>query len=74
MSADGTLRCAGSWTLDHLTDLERQIFSLPKTIPSAIICDVGAVDAMDTGGAWLLQRSLSQFERRGCTISMQAMS
>lgn len=74
MTADSTLCCAGSWTLDHLPDLEHQILSLPKTLPSAITCDVGAVASMDTGGAWLLQRSLSQLERRGCIITMQGMS
>jgi phospholipid/cholesterol/gamma-HCH transport system permease protein len=74
MTADGTLCCAGAWTLDHLADLERQIAALPETRAGHLICDVGAIVAMDTGGAWLLQRSLSQFERRGCTISMQGMS
>jgi len=62
MTADGKLSCAGAWTLDHLADLERQIAGLPKTLTGHINCDVGAIAAMDTGGAWLLQRTLSQFE------------
>ena len=74
MTADGTLSCAGAWTLDHLAELERQIARLPEKPNGHINCDVGDIVAMDTGGAWLLQRTLSQFERRACTISMQGMS
>ena len=71
---DGTLCCAGTWTLDHLADLERQIRSLPMTCTGHINCEVGAIDAMDTGGAWLLQQTLNQFERGGCTISLNGLS
>ncbi len=71
---DGTFCCAGAWTLDHLADLERQILALPKTFTGRIACDVGAIAAMDTGGAWLLQRTVNQFERNGCTISLNGLS
>ena len=71
---DGTLCCAGAWTLDHLAELERQILTLPKTVMGHIHCDVGAIDALDTGGAWLLQRTLNQLERSGGTISLQGLS
>jgi phospholipid/cholesterol/gamma-HCH transport system permease protein len=74
MTADGALCCAGAWTLDHLAGLERQILSLPKTFTGPIICDVAAIDAMDTGGAWLLQRTLSQLERSGGTVSLRGLS
>lgn len=73
MSADGKLCCSGAWTLDHLADLERQIAGLPEMPSGHIDCDGGDIVAMDTGGAWLLQRTLSRFERRGGTISMQGM-
>jgi phospholipid/cholesterol/gamma-HCH transport system permease protein len=71
---DGRLCCAGVWTLNYLADLEHQIRSLPKASPGRIDCDVGAIDAMDTGGAWLLQRTLNQFERGGCTVSLTGLS
>ena len=70
----GTLCCAGAWTLDHLADLERQIDSLPETSAGRITCDVGAIDAMDTGGAWLLRRTLNQFQQRGCEVTLNALS
>src|SRR5512139_2990041 len=74
VSSDGTLCCAGAWTVDHLADLESQITALPPTLTGYINCDATAIVAMDTGGAWLLQRSLSQLEGNGCAISMQGLS
>ena len=62
MTAERTLCCAGAWTLEHLRELDGEIN-----------CDVGAIAALDTSGAWLLQRTLSQFERHGCTVAMQRM-
>ena len=73
-AADGTLRCEGTWTLAHLANLERQISALPTPLSGPINCDAAAVDALDTGGAWLLRRTLSQFERRGCSISLSGLS
>jgi phospholipid/cholesterol/gamma-HCH transport system permease protein len=29
---------------------------------------------LDTGGAWLLRRTLDQFERRGCSVSLNGLS
>jgi len=70
----GTLRCEGAWTLAHLADIERQIDSLPETSAGRITCDAGAIDAMDTGGAWLLRRTLNQFQQRGCEVTLNALS
>jgi len=74
VASDGAFYCAGAWTIQHLPDLERQILGLPKTFTGRLTCEVGAIAAMDTGGAWLLQRTLNQFERSGCTISLNGLS
>jgi phospholipid/cholesterol/gamma-HCH transport system permease protein len=71
---DGALCCTGAWTLDHLAVVERQIVALPKNYTGQINCDVNAINALDTGGAWLLQRTLKEFERSGCTISLDGLS
>jgi len=73
ITADGALRCAGAWTLEHLAELERQIDTLPKTLTGPIRGEVGAIIAMDTGGAWLLQRTLQQFERAGCPVTLTGL-
>jgi phospholipid/cholesterol/gamma-HCH transport system permease protein len=74
IAPDGKLYCEGAWTLQHLADLERQIASLPRTFPGPIDCHLDAVDAMDTGGAWLLQRTLNQYERDGGKITLNGLS
>lgn len=76
LSADGNIVCAGAWTLAQLAALERQIAALPDDLlaQKRISCDVGAIEAMDTSGAWLLHRTLGQFERRGCAVSLQGMA
>ena len=71
---DGALQCEGSWTLEHLRELELQIASLERPSPGRVNCAAGAINAMDTGGAWLLQRMLSQFERGGCSVILNELS
>lgn len=74
LAPDGTLGCGGAWTLAHLADLERQILFLPKTFTGTITCEAGAIEALDTGGAWLLQRTLNHFEHQGAPISLNGLS
>ena len=74
LTPEGKLSCDGAWTLQHLADLERQIAALPKTFAGPISCDAGAVSAMDTGGAWLLQRTLNRYTRDGSTIALNGLS
>lgn len=73
IAAQGAIRCAGPWTLSHLAALELQIRTLPVTLTGEIACDASAIVAMDTGGAWLLQRTLSQWQRRGCVVSLRGL-
>jgi phospholipid/cholesterol/gamma-HCH transport system permease protein len=70
----GTLQCEGSWTLNHLKELELQIASVVPPPPGPIHGAAGAIDAMDTGGAWLLQRTLNRFERGGCSVELNGLS
>ncbi|HET9885546.1 MAG TPA: MlaE family lipid ABC transporter permease subunit [Candidatus Binatia bacterium] len=71
---DGTLHCEGAWRLDYLAELERQIDLLPETFAGPINCDARAIDTMDTGGAWLLRRTLNELQRRGCSVSLNGLS
>jgi phospholipid/cholesterol/gamma-HCH transport system permease protein len=70
LTADGNLRCGGAWTIQHAADLEKQILALPTTLSGAVGCEVGGIDAMDTGGAWLLQRTLNQLSLSGCNVAL----
>jgi phospholipid/cholesterol/gamma-HCH transport system permease protein len=71
---DGTLHCEGDWTLHELAALERQISSLPQPHSQRLVCQADSIGAMDTGGAWLLKRTLSRFERSGCSIALNGLA
>ncbi|HYA29078.1 MAG TPA: MlaE family lipid ABC transporter permease subunit [Acidobacteriota bacterium] len=77
-TADQNLYCSGAWTLDHLAELELRIADLLEKFPGAghgqLKCEVSAVTALDTGGAWLLQRTVNQFEHNGCTVALDGLS
>ncbi|MGE5819208.1 MAG: ABC transporter permease [Deltaproteobacteria bacterium] len=74
ISDDGTLRCQGDWSLSHLPSLERQVRSLAIQERSRITCDCGGIRTMDTGGAWMLWRTLQDLERRGCRADLRDLS
>lgn len=74
LTADGNLHCGGAWTIQHAAKLEKQILALPTTLSGAVACDAGAVESMDTGGAWLLQRTLNQLKQNGCSIALNGLS
>src|SRR5574341_1777149 len=74
LAPDGTLAWGGAWTLAHLAELENQISSLPKTFTGGVTCEAGAIESLDTGGAWLLQRTLNHFESGGCPVSLNGLS
>lgn len=67
------VHCRGAWTLPYLSDLERLSGRLRWPDARDVICDAGAVTAMDTGGALLLQRSLNDLRRLGRTVSLQGL-
>ena len=72
--ADGVLRCEGNWTLDHLSALERQIATLRPPQGERLVCEAGGIQATDTGGAWVLWRTMNDLERKGCSVSLIGLS
>jgi phospholipid/cholesterol/gamma-HCH transport system permease protein len=71
---DGTLHCQGDWTLDQLPNLERQAALLPIVGRRELVCETSRIEAMDTGGAWLLWRTLQELEQRGCSTRLIGLS
>jgi phospholipid/cholesterol/gamma-HCH transport system permease protein len=58
------IRCRGRWTLPHLTELQRQ-GSAARWPESLQVVDASGIEAMDTGGALLLQESIAMAKGRG---------
>ena len=71
---DQVVRCAGSWTLYHLSALEGQIAGLSWPKGLELVWDLSGVEAMDTSGAWLLHRTVNQLEANGQRVSVRGLS
>lgn len=71
---DAGADCAGPWTSLRLREAERKLAEL--RVPSAgnFRFDLRAVTAMDTAGAWLLQRSRLRFSAQGAEVAFQGAS
>jgi phospholipid/cholesterol/gamma-HCH transport system permease protein len=67
------IHCRGSWTLPNLAELERRRGTLRWPDDPHVMYDAGEVTAMDTGGALLLQRSITGLRRKGHRISLRGL-
>ena len=67
------IHCQGAWTLPNLSQLERGGRELRWPDSSTVLCDVGEVTAMDTGGALVLQRCIDGLRRKGQQTSLQGL-
>ena len=64
------VRCGGEWRLAGIANLETRLNALQWPRMQALQFDVTHIAAMDTAGAWLLQRSIHRLEADGCLVSM----
>ncbi len=59
-----TARCRGNWTAANLHDIEQRL-STADWPATDIRLDLGAIENLDTVGAWLLHRTISALESGG---------
>ncbi len=69
-----TLRCSGPWTVRRLGDVAASLGRLVRDAQGALAIDLGAVERMDTGGAWLLVRTVADLEAQGRRVSLRGLS
>jgi phospholipid/cholesterol/gamma-HCH transport system permease protein len=62
------VRCAGLWTVQGIAPLEQRLAALASSEPGQCVIDVSAVSALDTAGAWLLQRTIRALEQHGAKV------
>lgn len=70
---DGTVHLQGAWTMDHLHGLERSVASFSWPTSAAIVCDASNISALDTGGAVILQRTLSVGPLKEKRVSLRGL-
>ncbi len=64
------VRCAGAWTLRAIARLEHQLTRLNWPETTELTFDCTKLTALDTSGAWLLQRTVRELEQRGRQITI----
>jgi phospholipid/cholesterol/gamma-HCH transport system permease protein len=64
----------GRWTLANAATLEAAIASLDTQGAQKLRIDLGAVAAIDTGGAWILHRQLRRWQEHGAQIELVGTS
>jgi phospholipid/cholesterol/gamma-HCH transport system permease protein len=70
----GLVNLEGAWTIDQLGGLERKINDFVWPGVAEIVCDAAAISRLDTGGAVLLQRTLSSTRLKTQQVSLRGLS
>ncbi len=67
----GVASCLGAWTVDGLAGLHRRLerFAWPEA--PEVVLDGTSVDAMDTAGAWVLDRVVRALEAGGRRVRLR---
>ena len=71
---DTRIRCHGRWTVEALAAAVKGLDRLPMPAAQQITLDASGIAALDTAGAWLLQRLRLRLEANGRQVQMQGLS
>jgi phospholipid/cholesterol/gamma-HCH transport system permease protein len=73
MVAPGELRCAGAWVLHAIGALESRLEALAVPGAGEVVIDARDVEALDTSGAWMLQRTIRTLEQGGRRVRVTGL-
>lgn len=65
------IECRGDWTVNGIINLSSRLASLSTPSHTELTLDGGAIEAMDSAGAWLLRKCITTFEHRDSKVSLQ---
>lgn len=65
-----TLSASGTWTLERLADIENHLSAILRPGTAALVLNVGAIESMDSAGAWLLLRTVKALEGSGAKVEV----
>jgi phospholipid/cholesterol/gamma-HCH transport system permease protein len=69
----GCIRCAGCWTLDGISVLAARLPRIAMPAGQPVCLEGGEITALDTSGAWLLQRLRLQLEVAGNPVEVRGL-
>jgi len=67
------LALSGSWTAHGIGTIQRQLESVRVASSSEAVADGERIDALDTAGAWVLQKLLLRLRAEGVTVSLRGL-
>src|SRR5512146_124821 len=67
------LALSGAWTARGIGALQPQLVSLRATTAGTTIADGSGIEALDTAGAWVLQKLLLRLRAEGTDVSLQGL-
>ena len=70
---DSVICSEGSWTIPHLTRLNKQLAKIQWPAAEAVVWDAVNILAMDTGGAIVLNRTLTELRAKGKQVSVKGL-
>ena len=65
-----TLRFVGAWTTHELAHHDAALRNLDLQGAGEVVVDLSDCSAVDSAGAWVLDRTLDDLQRRGLTVSL----
>ena len=68
-----TLRCRGSWTMADVAPVERALRVMAWPSAGSLRFETSGIQAFDTGGAVVLQRTLAEARRQGCEVTIEGL-
>ncbi|QKQ26017.1 STAS domain-containing protein [Candidatus Reidiella endopervernicosa] len=69
----GVIHASGRWDVHHIDRLEKKLAAGWQPDRRSTTLNASAIERLDTAGAWLLKRTLMQFEKSGYRIELQGM-
>jgi len=67
------LALSGSWTARGIGAIQHQLESVRISSSKAAVADGARIDALDTAGAWVLQKLLLRLRAEGVTVSIRGL-
>jgi phospholipid/cholesterol/gamma-HCH transport system permease protein len=67
------VRCTGTWTVQGIAQLEQRLKDIAWPDAANLEIDSSEISSLDTSGAWLLHRTVSELERHGRQVQITGL-
>jgi phospholipid/cholesterol/gamma-HCH transport system permease protein len=67
------VRCTGTWTVQGIAQLEQRLKDIAWPDAANLEIDSSEISSLDTSGAWLLHRTVSELEQHGRQVQITGL-